>query len=347
LRIFVSYRREDSAAYAGRLYDALAAHFGSANVFMDIDTISPGTDFVDVIDQALDKCDVLLAVIGTRWLTTATADGQRRLDNPEDFVRLEIEKALSRGIRVVPVLVGDASMPATRDLPSSLVGLARRHAFDLSHGRWHTDVLELIRTLETIGTRRPQRNRRLAVMTSSAVAVVGVALLAGVLINEHGSSKVASGAPLATRASTQVSRPHTSSTRMETSTTLAPSADAWKLVDRVLNAEVNRDWTAVRALYAPNARYTDANLTKGYADLVNQRTYPADAGTLLSPNVWELRFTLVAHNLDGGQQSTRSWCEDWRVDLANQYVTTVQGAEPLTSAPMSGWLDPPYAPTCR
>ncbi|HET9731022.1 MAG TPA: PASTA domain-containing protein [Acidimicrobiia bacterium] len=150
LRVFLSYRREDAAGYAGRLFDALVAKFRHDNVFMDIDTISPGSDFVDVIDEALEGCDVLLALIGPRWLSATGANGHRRLDNPEDFVRLEIEGALARGIRVIPLLVGGAEAPSSQELPESLAPLARRHAFDISDRRWPQDVAELVHVLERI-----------------------------------------------------------------------------------------------------------------------------------------------------------------------------------------------------
>jgi len=104
-RIFISYRRDDSGGWAGRLYDRISQHFGRDHVFMDIDTIEPGLDFVEVIEQAVGSCDALLALIGRQWLTLTDDDGQRRLDNPEDFVRLEIAAALVRNIRVIPVLV--------------------------------------------------------------------------------------------------------------------------------------------------------------------------------------------------------------------------------------------------
>jgi hypothetical protein len=107
-RIFLCYRRDDSGGYAGRLYDRLGQRFGHDNLFMDIDTIAPGLDFVEAIEKAVGTCDVLLAVIGRQWLTSTDSQGQRRLDNPEDFVRLEIVTALVRQIRVIPVLVGGA-----------------------------------------------------------------------------------------------------------------------------------------------------------------------------------------------------------------------------------------------
>src|SRR5215472_5327650 len=124
--IFVSYRRQDSSHLAGRLYDRLADRFGEDQVFIDVDTIEPGVDFAEEIFRAVAACTVLLAVIGPGWLTAADEGGGRRLDDPDDIVRLEIEAALARGVRVIPILVEGAVMPRRQDLPDSLGGLARR-----------------------------------------------------------------------------------------------------------------------------------------------------------------------------------------------------------------------------
>src|SRR5579884_1213052 len=104
-RVFISYRREDSAAYAGRLFDILSAAFGAENTFMDVDDIKGGDDFTTVIERKLGVSDALVAVIGPHWLTVTDPTGVRRLDNPNDFVRIEVAKALQRGIRVIPVLM--------------------------------------------------------------------------------------------------------------------------------------------------------------------------------------------------------------------------------------------------
>ena len=132
LRIFISYRWDDSGGWAGRLYDRLSQHFGEANIFMDINTIEPGLDFVQVIDQAVGSCDALIALIGRQWLTITDDSARRRLDNPEDFVRLEIATALSRNIRVIPALVQGTCMPRSSDLPDVLEPIARRNACELS-----------------------------------------------------------------------------------------------------------------------------------------------------------------------------------------------------------------------
>jgi hypothetical protein len=148
--IFISYRRDDSAGYAGRLYDRLVAHFGPNQVFMDVEEIEPGLDFVVAIEEAVSSCRVLIAVIGDEWTTGTDAAGRRRLDDPNDFIRLETSSALQRGIRVVPVLVGGAVMPLSTELPEDLRSLTRRQAIEINHKQWEASTGELIRTLENI-----------------------------------------------------------------------------------------------------------------------------------------------------------------------------------------------------
>jgi hypothetical protein len=156
--IFVSYRREDSPGHAGRLFDRLVEHFGRERIFMDIDTIEPGEDFVTVIENAVSSCDVLIAVIGQNWLSTS---GTGRLDKPNDFVRLEIATALNRNIRVIPVLVERANMPKPQDLPEDLVKLTRRNAVELSDLRWQTDVDQLISVMERVLAKRAEEDEPL------------------------------------------------------------------------------------------------------------------------------------------------------------------------------------------
>ena len=145
-RIFLSYRRDDSSGHTGRLYDRLSHHFGRINLFMDVDTIALGLDFVEAIQDAVGACDVLLAVIGPQWLTSTDLLGHRRLDNLEDFVRLEITTALERKIRVIPVLVGGASMPRSTELPGVLQPLAHRQALVVGD-HFHPDVDRLVEAL--------------------------------------------------------------------------------------------------------------------------------------------------------------------------------------------------------
>lgn len=150
-KVFISYRRRETSGHAGRLYDRLAEHFGDERVFMDL-RMEPGVDFVEQIDEAVTSCDALLSLIGAQWLDMRDSEGNRRLDDPEDFARLEVEAALARDVRVIPVLVQDAKMPEPEQLPASLAPLARRHAIELSDERWDYDVGRLIEVLDrTLG----------------------------------------------------------------------------------------------------------------------------------------------------------------------------------------------------
>ena len=147
-RIFISYRREDTAYPAGWLYDRLASRYGDGKIFKDVDSIELGDDFVEVITNAVGNCDVLLALVGDEWLTITDADGRRRLDDPNDFVRLEIEAALTRNVRVIPILVDGSRMPHAEEVPASLAGLVRRQALELSPNRFDSDTGRLLKVLD-------------------------------------------------------------------------------------------------------------------------------------------------------------------------------------------------------
>lgn len=145
--IFISYRREDTEGHAGRLFEGLRARFGDDSVFMDVVAIEPGVDFRQVIDAKIAKCDVLLALIGRQWLSAGDGSGVRRIDDAQDFVRLEIAAALKRGIPVIPVLVQGARMPSAEQLPDDLSDLAFRNAVELTHARWESDLGVLAKAL--------------------------------------------------------------------------------------------------------------------------------------------------------------------------------------------------------
>lgn len=147
-RVFINYRRGSTSAYAGRIYDALAARFGESRVFIDVDTIRPGSDFVEMIDQTIASSGLMLAVIGPGWATVGDAEGEPRIADPSDFVRMEISAALEKGIGVLPVLVQGAQMPPSRLLPDDLQPLTRRHAFEIGDSRWGQDINELIGSVE-------------------------------------------------------------------------------------------------------------------------------------------------------------------------------------------------------
>ena len=155
----MSYRREDTQYIAAWLYETLASHFSRSQVFKDVDSIPLGKDFVDAITAAVRSSHVLLALIGKRWLTITDQGGRRRLDDSGDFVRLEIEVALARDVRVIPILVEGAQMPRPEELPESLAKLARRQAFELSP-RFDADGPRLLRMLDQTITEVQEQARQ-------------------------------------------------------------------------------------------------------------------------------------------------------------------------------------------
>ncbi|MCB1723553.1 MAG: toll/interleukin-1 receptor domain-containing protein [Gammaproteobacteria bacterium] len=144
--VFISYRREDSAGYARAIYNELRERLGAEKIFMDVDAIEPGLDFVEAIENAVGKCDVLLALIGPGWLN-AVGEAPSRLHQSNDYVRSEIRTALERDIRVIPVLLGGASMPGDDAIPPDLAPLLRRNAIEIRHTHFDADVASLVRVL--------------------------------------------------------------------------------------------------------------------------------------------------------------------------------------------------------
>jgi hypothetical protein len=145
--IFISYRRDDTEGEAGRLFDDLVRAYGDNSVFMDVAGINPGIDFRKAIDDNVASCGVLLAMIGPTWAAIKNSSGERRLDDPNDFVRLEIASALARDIAVIPVLVHSAKMPTPDQLPENLTNLAFRNSVEITHARWNSDVELLTKAL--------------------------------------------------------------------------------------------------------------------------------------------------------------------------------------------------------
>ena len=147
-KVFLSYRREDSAGYAGRVQDRLAQEFGRDLLFMDVDTIPLGVNFATVLHNEVAKCEVLLAVIGAHWLDARDDAGNRRLDDPNDFVRIEIGAALQRNIPVIPILLDGAKVPKANQLPKDLEELSLRNGLDVRHASFHNDIDKLVQSLK-------------------------------------------------------------------------------------------------------------------------------------------------------------------------------------------------------
>jgi hypothetical protein len=210
--IFISYRREDTEGQAGRLFTDLGRIFGPNSVFMDVAGLEAGRDFRRAIDQQVSSCGVLLAVIGKSWLDVKDASGQRRLDDPHDFVRLETAAALKRDIPVVPVLVHGAQMPKADQLPPDMADLVYRSALEVTHARWDSDVQVLAAQLRPYVDSGPPAASPAAPLSPPATqgrsplvpvaAAVAVLVLAGTLwlwrSNTPDAANGATAVPIAT-----------------------------------------------------------------------------------------------------------------------------------------------------
>ena len=179
----MSYRREDSAPHAGRLNDRLCLAFGAERVFMDIDDIPPGQDFTAALRENVKVADVVLVLIGPKWLSTASTDGRRRLDDERDFVRFEVAEALRQGKRVIPILVNDTPMPNAADLPGDLQPLLFCQALPLADARFNRDATDLIQALGGAGA--PPAHLRRWIVTGGVVAIL--AAIAGWQLVVRGS----------------------------------------------------------------------------------------------------------------------------------------------------------------
>ena len=189
-KIFINYRRDDLIGMAGRLHDRLAQTFGRDRLFMDVDHIPVGADFVAHLNSQVAACEVVLVVIGRNWLRAKDKAGQRRLHQPDDFVAIEIAAALARDIRVIPVLVDGARMPKESELPDSLKPLARRQAVDVRHSHFGHDAEALVKRMrEALGEEVPVAREREALGDEKAGpgrwrvrAAIGAAAVAVLLL---------------------------------------------------------------------------------------------------------------------------------------------------------------------
>lgn len=191
--IFISYRRDDTRQAAGRLADDLGDQLGSERIFRDVEKIELGVDFEQALNQALANCEVMLVLIGRQWIGITDAQGNRRLEQANDWIRIEIVTALKRGIRVVPVLVDGAHLPGEADLPEDLRPLVRRQALELADARWKGDIARLAASLGKAGGAAPAKASPAAAAPPASgstrngiligAAAVVVALLAWVFLS--------------------------------------------------------------------------------------------------------------------------------------------------------------------
>ncbi len=182
--VFISYRRDDSAGYARAIYNQLAQFFSAERIFMDVDSIEPGLEFDKAINLAVGRCDILLAIIGKHWMDKQE-ENKLRINDPNDFVRLEISTALSRNIRVIPVLLDGTTMPEEEELPESLRLLARRQAFEINSSRFNSDLDRLIKLIcKTLGETRKQY-KSVSGRYFWMLSGLSFGVLVGILISAH------------------------------------------------------------------------------------------------------------------------------------------------------------------
>ena len=192
MKVFLSYRRDDTGGRAGRLYDALAQKYGQQRVFQDVSSATPGLDFTARIESTIADSDAVLVVIGPNWLSSSV-DAGRRIDQHDDFVRREVSAALATDKPVVPVLVDGAALPRTDELPTEMADLVNRQAVTLRDTSWHQDVDGLIRQLEGEGQRLiGNRRRKYVIAGVTVVALVATTFIVRAVMDD-GSEDDSSG----------------------------------------------------------------------------------------------------------------------------------------------------------
>jgi len=279
-KMFISYRRTDSMAYTGRIYDRLVTAFGVKNVFKDVDDIPPGMDFRDVLDKALNASDIVLVIIGPQWLLTTDDYGKRRLLDPQDFVRLEVEAALKRDdVLVIPVLVNNAPMPSAESLPPTLKDLAYRNSIVVRNDPdFNRDINQLIDVIQ-----KRKKPSRTPLMFGLVALVAIIAVLALVVLPSLNQ-------PTATPTPTQVAQvvETEEATEAPTATDVPPTAEASPTVEATPEPSATPEATKISAAdLTPTVLYPDGrplqflyNQSSFYVYNASNRTLPFEALTL-------------------------------------------------------------------
>ena len=339
-RVFISYRRSDSSELTGRLRDRLVQRFGASSVFVDVDSLGPGDEFRSALEAAIRNCDVFLAMIGPDWLQPAEGSSTPRLFGPDDHVRAEVETALQSGVKIIPVLVGAASMPPATSVPSSISDLVNLHAARLrSDPDFHTDVDRLLASAPFRSDWSGAHRRRPVAV--AAVGLIGLAIGGLVAIQLARSEPSIVGGPGSGGSlvgTTVMSTPPTTSTPPITSTPPTTSASATTLAgedEPVAQEDVPLVATAVPVLDTMNSSYwlqgempdrsswlTDATDEEFVMDLANRVDVIAAPSmarlTLENPSdrgmtITDARYRAVScaaadptasfrHNYDGGSE---------------------------------------------
>jgi glycerophosphoryl diester phosphodiesterase len=273
----MSYRRDDTDFPAAWLYERLTSHLGREQVFKDVDSIELGDDFVATITSAVGSCDVLLALIGDRWLEMTNDTGQRRLDDPHDFVRLELEAALKRKVRVIPILLGAASMPTADQLPASLSKLTRRQALQLTTARFEADIGRLLRVLDrTLAEQQTQRDAKAQAQREAEAK------------SQEAEARAARAAEVAREAEARVAR----------DAEAAREAEAVAAREAEARAALEAEARAAREAEAKARREAEARRTAAAVPVAPApKPEPADAGGAQTPGPGGNRRLLVVGSL--------------------------------------------------
>lgn len=338
--IFISYRREDSEGQAGRLFDDLIGSFGPDAVFMDVAGIDKGRDFRKIIDKHISSCKVVLIVIGKNWSDATDENGQRRLEQPSDFVRYETVAALERDIPVIPVLIGRATMPSAEQLPSDISELAYRNAVELTHARWESDVELLIKALKPhVGVAPPSPHVPWKVLAAASVvaAVVGGGIFYGV-VTKKSEPEVATG-PLTP---TQV----TSIPQREKST--VPGDGDLVAKTETMNSASKSNRQAVPSSVATSAPTANAPASVVITDTLKptvKGSNPAPVQSTSCGSIVDNRSRLewvVGPDRDTTWPDARKWvssltlCGDWRLPSINELKTLYDPAVSAGTGFLSG-----------
>jgi tetratricopeptide (TPR) repeat protein len=340
-RVFISYRREETAWQAGWLYDRLTDRFGRDQIFKDIDSIELGDDFLEAITTAVGSCDVLLALIGERWLTITDEHGRSRLDDADDFVRLEIEAALTRNVRVIPILVAGARMPRPDQLPPSLAKLTRRQALEVSPSHFESETSRLHKVLDRA---LPEMHAQPAITESQVPDATRSTSAQTLYVDAQeelrlGHFQTATDL-LGDLLAREPNHQNAAQLRADASRQLH-LADTYQ---RALDAQAASEWTDAANAYAEilevDATYRDAkdrrdlcqeqeqlldlqgelrhHAAAGQARGARQRRTPA-IGDQTDPTNWEQSFTWAARDFD------------WQLvaDIAQRYVDYLRGASTI------------------
>jgi hypothetical protein len=331
--IFIGYRRGDGAGWAGRLHADLRARFGRAShIFMDVDGIPPGEDFRTYIDDAIGQCDAFVALIGPNWLDARDEHGRRRLDDPHDFVRLEVAAALKRNIRVIPVLVGGARLPTAEELPEPLGRLVDRHAVSLDNETWELGVSKIVGSFVEpsdpqlprlkrsprqrdwgMGAGQQPRSYRISGLVLILVVMVVLVTGLGAAVLGRSLSQSASVAPQAptrslptatstippeTRNSPETTAPRPPETTSSPATTASPQPD--QVVKDYYDAINARDYRSAWALVGGNRfGQTYEQFAAGFEDTVH------DELRIIGVNGNTVTIELVASHRDGSIHTYR------------------------------------------